>query len=214
MNKSFAVLGMGKFGQRLAQDLYDSGADVLIADEDEDLINQLSDRATYAMTADLADPESIAQLGLSNIDVVIICMARHIEASIMCAMVAKEVGVPKVIAKASSKRMKDVLIKVGADEVSLFEEEAASRTARKLLSSDFIDFFDLSDDLCIVNMHPKDEWVGENLMNLRLRDKYGINVVAINSGNGLSNRIDPNEPLTKKSDLLCVLSKKDAAKLK
>ena len=214
MNKSFAILGMGKFGQRLATDLYDAGADVLIADEDEDLIDQLADRATYAMTADLSDPESIAQLGLSNMDVVVVCMARHIEASIMCAMVAKEAGVPKVIAKASSKRMKDVLLKVGADEVSLFEEEAASRTARKLLSSDFIDFFDLSDNLCIVNMHPKNEWVGENLMNLRLREKHGINVVAINDGNGLSAIINPTEPLTKEMDLLCVLSKKDAAKLK
>lgn len=214
MNKSFAVLGMGKFGQRLAKDLFESGADVLVADDDEEIINQMADKSTYAMIADLADPASISQLGLSNMDVVIICMARHIEASIMCAMVAKEAGVPKVIAKASSKRMKDVLLKVGADQVTLFEEEAASRTARKLLSTDFIDFFELSDDLCIINMHPKDSWVGKNLMELRLREKYGANVVAINSGNGLSARIDPNEPLEKKMDLLCVLSKKDATKLK
>lgn len=214
MNKSFAILGMGKFGQRLAQDLFEAGADVLIADEDEDLINQLSDKATYAMTADLADPESISQLSLTNMDVVVICMARHIEASIMCAMVAKEAGVPKVIAKASSKRMRDVLLKVGADEVSLFEEEAASRTARKLLSSDFIDFFDLGDNLCIVNMYPREEWVGKSLLQLALRPKYGINVVAIDTGDGLSSKIDPNTPLKKDNDLLCVLSKKDAAKLK
>ncbi|MCQ2531483.1 MAG: TrkA family potassium uptake protein [Saccharofermentans sp.] len=214
MNKSFAILGMGKFGQRLAQDLYESGADVLIADEDEDLVNQFADKATYAMTADLADPEALAQLGLSNMDVVVICMSRHIEASIMCAMVAKEAGVPKVIAKASSKRMKDILLKVGADEVSLFEEEAASRTARKLLSSDFIDFFELGDDLCIINMYPKEEWVGKSLLELGLRLSHGINVVAIDNGNGLSSKIDPNAPLSKDNDLLCVLSKKDAAKLK
>lgn len=214
MNKSFAVLGMGKFGQRLAVDLYEAGADVLIADDDEEIINQMTNKATYAMVADLADPESIGQLGLSNMDVVIICMARHIESSIMCAMVAKEAGVSKVIAKASSKRMKDVLLKVGADEVYLFEEEAASRTARKLLSSDFIDYFDLSDDICIVDMHPKKEWVGKNLISLNLRGKHGINVVSINKGAGYTNMIDPNEPLTKDMDLLCVLSKKDASKLK
>lgn len=212
--KSFAILGMGKFGQRLAETLFDSGAYVLIADENAEVINQCSAKATYAVTCDLCDARAINELGLSNMDVVIICMARNIEPSIMCAMIAKESGVPMVIAKASSQRMKSILLKVGADQVNLVEEEAATRTAYKLMSTDFIDYFDLDGPLCIINMHPKDSWVGKTLKELNLRAKYNINIAAIKDHNGVMDHVNPDEPLSKESELLVILNDSDISKIK
>ncbi|MGX8699377.1 MAG: potassium channel family protein, partial [bacterium] len=179
MKKSFAVLGMGTFGKYLTEVLYDAGADVLIADNDVETISQYADKSTYAMTCDLSDPEAIKGLGLEHIDVVVVAMPLSLEPSIMCTMVAKELGVRRVIARSSTPRMAEVLRKVGADEVINIEEDAAFRTAKRLLSDDFLDYFDLGDTLCLIDMRPRADWIGKNLRELRLRERYDINVVAI-----------------------------------
>lgn len=213
MIKSVAILGLGKFGQKMAETLYKNGVDVIVADEDEEIVNHMSTKSTMASVADLMDEDSIKELGLSNVDTVVICMARHVEASIMCAMVAKELGVKYVLAKASTKRMADILYKVGCDKVINIEEEAAIREARKLISDDFIDYFDLEDSLCIINMKPKDAWIGKNLKELNLREKYNVNVVAIKEDGGLNSHINPDKPLDKDSTLLLVTEKNNLRKL-
>lgn len=213
MIKSVAILGLGKFGQKMAETLYTNGIDVIVADEDEEIVNHMSTKSTMASVADLMDEDSIKELGLSNVDTVVICMARHVEASIMCAMVAKELGVKYVLAKASTKRMADILYKVGCDKVINIEEEAAIREARKLISDDFIDYFDLEDSLCIINMKPKDAWIGKNLKELNLREKYNVNVVAIKEDGGLNSHINPDKPLDKDSTLLLVTEKNNLRKL-
>lgn len=213
MKKSFAILGMGSFGKYMTSVLYESGANVLIADSNAETISQYADKCTYAMTADLTDPEAIRGLGLDNIDVAIVAMSQNLEPSIMCTMVAKELGVPYVISKASTKRMADILLRVGADEVINIEEDAAFRTSRKLLSDDFIDYFDLGENLCLVDILPKDEWVGKSLKQLGLREKYNINVVAVKESGAVSSHIDPNLPLKQDSHLIIILEKKDLKKL-
>lgn len=213
MIKSVAVLGLGKFGQKMAETLYKNGVDVIVADENEEIINHFSSKSTMAQVADLMDEESLKSLGLSNVDTVVICMARHVEASLMCAMVAKELGVKYVLAKASTKRMEDILYKVGCDKVINIEEEAAIREARKLISTDFIDYFDLGDNLCIINMKPKSSWIGKNLKELNLREKYNVNVVAVKESNGLSSHINPDMPLAEDSTLLLVTDKNNLRKL-
>lgn len=213
MYKSVAVLGLGKFGQKMAETLYNNGVDVIVADIDEEIVNHFSTKATMAEVADLMDEESLRGLGLSNVDAVVICMSRHVEASLMAAMVSKELGVKYVLAKASTKRMADILYKVGCDKVINIEEEAAVRESRKLLSTDFIDYFDLDDNLCIINMKPKESWVGKNLKELNLREKFNVNVVAIKEEGGLDSHINPDKPLTKDSTLLLVTEKNNLRKL-
>ncbi len=212
MYRSFAILGMGKYGQKLAETLYGNGADVLVADDDKELIDSLGSSATYAMAADLSDPESIKELGLSNFDVVVICMSRHIEASVMCAMIAKEEGVPLVVAKADSERMGKLLRKVGADRITYVEEEAAIRAANHLVSDDLLEYFDLSDNLCLIDMKPKAEWIGKSVKELDLRGKYNINVIAIKKGSA-STQPDPDAPIEEGSELLLAIDKKSIKKI-
>ncbi|SCW48041.1 trk system potassium uptake protein TrkA [Ruminococcaceae bacterium YRB3002] len=212
MYKSFAILGMGRFGQELARTLYEKGADVLIADDDSELINQLSSNATYAVCTDLTEPDNLAELGLSNMDVVVICMSRHVEASVMCAMFAKEAGVPLVVAKAGSERMGRLLMKVGADQITYVEEESARRAANHLVSDNLMEYFDLSDNLCIIDMKPKKEWIGKNLKELKLRDKLGINVIAIKKGTS-SFPVDPDAPIKNDVELIVAISKRNIKKV-
>ena len=215
MGKSIAILGMGRFGRFLAHVLASGGADVLIADSDEQIVNQYAGMVSDAVVADLNNPKAIKNIGLADVDVAVVSMGSSLEASIMCVMVAKELGVSRVVAKAASQRMGDILIRVGADEIIYPEKESAQQTARKVLSSNFLEYFDLGDDLCVISMVPKPEWVGKSLSELRLRNRYGINVVALRAGDGaLLSKVDPEQPLTASVQLLVLAETKELKKLR
>ncbi len=209
---SFAVFGLGKYGKSVANRLLESGADVMVVDNDEDIIESYSSVATTAIIADLTDPEAIKALGISNIDCAIVAMGMSLEASIMCTMVAKECGVKWVVAKAGSERMGSVLSKVGADEIIYPEEESGYRTARSLIASNFLEYFEFNEDICIVEMLPKSKWVGKTLKELNLRQKYGANVVAI-KGDDMEQFVDPDEPLKENKTLLVLIHKNNLKRL-
>ncbi|SEL69050.1 MULTISPECIES: potassium channel family protein [unclassified Butyrivibrio] len=209
---SFVVFGLGKFGQAVADKLIESGADVMVVDNDEDIIDSYSAKATTAIEADLTDPAAIKALGISNIDCAVVAMGMSLEASIMCTMISKECGVKWVVAKSSNERMGSVLSKIGADEVIYPEEESGIRTARGLISSNFLEYFEVSDDICLIEMLPKEKWVGKSLKELNLRKKYGINVVAIKDG-VVNEYVDPDVPLKAKEALLMLIHKKNLSKL-
>ena len=180
--KAFAVLGLGSFGMGAANELMERGAEVLVVDRNERLIEENAKRFTQAVIADLTDPEAIGQLGLGSMAAVIVDMSQDLEASIMCVMVAKEKGVHRVIAKAENKRKSDILKKVGADQIVFPEQESGTRTAFQLMFPDILRFFDLTSDLVIVEMQPREEWCGRTLLELELRKKHGINVIAFRRG--------------------------------
>ncbi|MBR5738406.1 MAG: TrkA family potassium uptake protein, partial [Lachnospiraceae bacterium] len=136
-----------------------------------------------------------------------------LESSIMAAMVTKELGVHRIIAKASSKRMADILLKIGADEIVFPEEEAALRIAKSLLSNTFLDYYDLGDRLSLVEMYPKKSWVGKALRDLNLRREEGYNIVAIREQDGAFVCITGDTVLTETSKMLIVAEKAKLKKL-
>ncbi len=131
--KSFAVLGMGRFGRGVALALAENGEEVMIVDKETETIDQYSSQVTYAIAADLADEKAVQELGLGNMDTVIVGMGMDLEASILSVMIAKESGARKVIAKAASKRMGDILLRVGADRIIYPEEEMGKWVAKSLM---------------------------------------------------------------------------------
>lgn len=209
MNKSIAVFGIGRFGKSLALRLADMGVDVMVVDNNPEDIEKIADKVTYAIEANLTDADAIQALGLDDIDTVVVAMGSDLQASIMSVMVAKEMGVPYVMAKASDERMGAILTKVGADKIIYPEEESGFRTARVLASESFIDYFDIAGTLCVLEMKPKPEWIGKNLIELNLRSNYKMNVIAIKDKSGTSSYIDPNKPLDADAELFVVVDKKD-----
>ena len=147
MGKSIAVLGIGRFGKKLALSLSDMGAEVMVVDASTEVLEKMSPFVTYAIEADLKDVEALKGIGLEGMDAVVVAMGSDLTASIMSIMAAKEIGVPYVLAKAADARMGSVLEKVGADKVIYPEEETGLRTARKLMSDSFLEFFEIDDKI-------------------------------------------------------------------
>lgn len=213
--KTYAVFGLGRYGRAVAKELVDDGAEVLAIDLREDIVNEVAGQLPYCKCADITDIEVIKRLGIASIDVVIIAMANNLEASVMATMLCKEVGVETVIAKCANEVNYKILTKVGADKVVFPERESGIRLAKNLLSSGFVDIVDLSKDASMIELDVKPEWVGKTLMELHLRKKYSINVVAIiNENNTVSINFNPEEPIGKDMRLIVIANKNKLVKLK
>ena len=214
MKKSIAVLGLGKYGCSLAKSLYNMGEDVLVADRDESLIRDISSNVTSAVCANLENEDEVLALGLQNMDIVITAMGGNIAASIMCVAIAKEKGVKTVISKASSQRMGKILDRVGADKIIDPEQEGGVRSARILASKSIHDYFELDDNLCMVELQPRTTWIGKSLIELDLRKKHNMNVAAIKEKGGEWKYINPSHKLNENNLLMVILEKKDIEKWK
>ena len=137
-----------------------------------------------------------------------------IEAFAKTAKLCKEAGVKTVIAKCSDEMQRKILLKVGADQVMFPESESGTRLARNLISSGFMDIIDLSDDVSMVELAVRPEWAGQNLLQLNLRRKYGINVVAVCRGENVDINIDPERPLQADTKLIVIAHTSELNKLK
>ena len=207
---TYAVLGLGRYGRSVAGELSANGAEVLAVDINEEIVNDAIATIPYCKCADVTDPDTIQKLGIPDIDVVIISMATDLEASVMATMLCKEAGVKTVIAKCSSEMNCKILEKVGADRVIFPESESGTRLAKSLLSSGFVDILDLSNDVSMVELDVRPEWDQKNLLELNLRKKYSINIVAIIENGEVIVNIDPETPLRKSMSLIVIA---DTAKL-
>lgn len=214
ISKSYAVFGLGRYGLAVAKALAASGADVLAVDSDPSIVNSAVLDVPFCKCADVTDPEAIKQLGIANIDVVIIAMANNLEASVLTIMLCKEAGVPTVIAKCANEMHGKILSKVGADQVVLPEVESGIRLAKNLLSSGFVDVIELASDVSLIELEMRPEWIGKTLLELNLRKKYAINIIAIRNGEELIVNIDPTQPLQANMKLVVIIQSTKLSKLK
>ena len=208
MSRSIAVLGLGKFGRSLAEGLYSLGMDLMVVDRDPELIREFASKSTVAVCANLENEEELQALDLKHMDMVVVCMGTNLAPSVMCVMEAKNQGVPFVMAKALSPQMSTILKKVGADQVINPEAESGVRTARALASPTILDLFDVGENLCMIEMVPDKKWIGKTLLELDLRQKRGINVIAMKEGGNTWSYLDANSPIKENATLLVVLEKK------
>lgn len=208
MNRSIAVLGLGKFGRSLAENLYSLGMDVMVVDSNPDIIRDFASKSTVAVCANLEDEEEIQALDLKHMDMVAVCMGTSLAPSVMCVVEAKNQGVSFVMAKAFSKQMGTILKKVGADQIINPEAESGMRTARALASPTILDLFDVGENLCMIEMVPDKKWIGKTLLELNLRQKRGINVIAMKEPEKTWSFMDAHTPIAENATLLVVLEKK------
>ena len=202
--KSFAVIGCGRFGSSIARTLYNLGNEVMAIDINEERVQEISEEVTHAVQADIMDESVLKDLGLRNFDVVIVSIGSDIEASIMATLIAKELGVKRVIAKALSDIHGKVLYKIGADKVIFPERDMGIKVAHNLVSTNILDFIELSPDYSILEITAIEEWENKSLEQLRLPTKYGINVMAIKRENTIN--VSPNgEYIISKGDILVVI---------
>ena len=214
MKKTYAVFGLGRYGIAVARELVELGMEGIAVDSEERFVIMAADELPICNCADITDPDVIRQLGISNVDVVIIAMANNLEASVMAVTLCKEIGVKTVIAKCANEMHQKILTRVGADKVVFPENESGIRLARNLLSSGFVDMVSLAKNVSMIELDVKPEWLGKNLIQLNLRKKNSINVVALRRADMVSVDIDPHAPLQKEDKLIVIANTEKLAKLK
>lgn len=214
IHKTYAVLGLGRYGRAVAEELIKSGAEVLAVDEDMEVVESLSSVLPLCKCADITDVDAFEQLGIADIDTIVIAMSNRLEATVMAITLCKEAGVKEVIVKCSTEMHRKIFLRVGADKVIFPEKESGIRLARNLLSSGFAEMMELSDNISMIEMNVRDEWVGKNLIELDLRRKYSINVVAVKKGDIVSSEIEPAEPLEKDTKLIVFANVQKIKKLR
>ena len=211
--KTYAVFGLGRYGTAVAKELIENGREVIALDSEQKIVNEAAAYLPICKCADVTDPEVIARLGIGSIDTVIICMANNLEASVMAVTLCKEAGVKTVIAKCANEMHQKILKRVGADKVVFPENESGIRLAKNLLSSGFIDMISLSKDVSMVEIDVKKEWLGKNLIELNLRKKYGLNVVALKKNDEVNVNINPEQVLDAETTLIVIANPAKLSKL-
>lgn len=206
--KQFIVIGLGRFGSSIATTLSNLGYDVMGVDSDEGIIQAHSDFLTHCVQADATDEHVLKTLGVRNFDVAIVSIGQDIQASILVTLLLKELGLKYVVAKAQNKLHAKVLSKIGADRIVFPERDMAIRVAHNLVSSNIIDFIELSPHFSIVEIAAISDWYNKSLKDLDMRKKYGLNVMAIKRKKDVIISPNADEKICK-DDILVVVAKNE-----
>jgi len=209
--KSFAIIGLGKFGYYLATTLYAKGHEVLAIDLNAEIVQSIKDHVSHAVVADTTNPEVLKALGLGNIEDVVICIGSDLSASILTTLNVKEVGIKQIYAKAISEPHGRILEKVGATDVFFPEKDRAIALAEQLHVPNMLDYLPFTEGYSISEVAVPTEVIGKRLRELDLINRYGIQVVAIKEVvPDRMNVIPTGEFLLKDSDILILLGPNEA----
>lgn len=181
----FAIIGLGRFGSSIGRELINLGHEVLGIDRDEETVDEMSHVLTHAVVADATDEEVLRSLGVRNFDCGVVAIGDDIQASIMAAILLKDLGVKTVVAKALSELHGRVLEKVGVDRVIYPERDMGIRVAHQLVSPNLLDYIELSNDYTIAELSVPKCLSGKSLQDLNMRARFGCSIVAINKKSGV-----------------------------
>lgn len=180
MKKQFLVIGLGRFGASVAATLTEAGHSVVGIDQSEDSVQRMSESIADVIKCDATDADILESMGIPDYEAVLVCIGeKYIQNSILVTLLLKEKGAKKIIAKAGTRTQGRVLSKVGADIIVYPEKDMGERVARSLISSNIIDFLEVSPDFSIIEIPAPESIIGKNLIELNLRHKYGVTIISI-----------------------------------
>lgn len=209
--KSFVVIGCGRFGTSVAKSLYGLGYEVMAIDISKETIEEISECVTIAVQADIMSEQVLRNLGISNFDIAIVGIGSDLESSVMATLIAKDLGIKKVVAKAHSEMHSKILYKIGADKVIFPERDMGIKIAHSLASDNILDFIELSPEYNILEVRAIKEWENKSLQELKLGSKYSINVMAVKDKKGI--KVSPSgEDIINKDDILVIIGNVDDIK--
>jgi len=204
MKRDYAVIGLGRFGGSICKELSSEGMQVLAIDSDEDKINKFKNIASHAVIADSTDEATLKELGIKNIDHVIVAIGDNIQASILTTVVLTDLGIKTITVKAQNDYHEKILNRIGANQVVHPERDMGKRIARNVISNNILDYLELSDDHSIVEVKVGRKMGGKTLAELDIRAEYGCNVVAIKREQDIN--VSPAaDEILKNDDILIVI---------
>ncbi|CAG9608629.1 potassium channel family protein [Pseudoneobacillus rhizosphaerae] len=204
MKKEFAVIGLGRFGGSICRALSEQGMEVMAIDNNEERVNQFAMIVSHAVVGDTTDEAVLKSLGIRNFDHVIVAIGDDIQSSILTTLILKELGVKNITVKAQNDYHEKVLLKIGADHVVHPERDMGKRIAHNIISNNVLDYLELSEEHSIVEIVASSKLDGHSLIDLDIRAKYGINIVAIKRQDDILVSPQANEVI-RKGDILIVI---------
>lgn len=212
-DKQFAIVGLGRFGTSVARTLFKAGYEVLAIDADEERVQKFSDEVTHVVQADTTDETSLKALGIRNFDTVVVAIGEDIQANILTTLLLREIGVKYIVAKARTELHGKMLEKIGADKIIYPERDMGVRVAHNLVSTNVLDYIELSPNLSLVEVAAPKNLQGRSLAEANLRAQYGVNVVAIKRGEQIIVPPLPGEKIDEHDILIVVGSTAGVQKL-
>lgn len=207
-NKIYGIIGLGKFGKALAYKLAGTGAEILVVDKDEAKVTEIREITENAFIARTLEKKALSDMGFQNCDVVILCIAEAIDVSILTVMKLQNIGVKRIIAKANSLEHGEILKKLGV-EIVYPEQDMALRLANTLEMGQGFDFIELSDSIKVAKFNAPKQFVGKTVLEVSLREKFGLNIIAIENNGAVINAIFPDYAF-KEGDVLYLCGSKKA----
>ena len=210
--KSFCILGLGKFGTTLAETLAKNGKQVLVIDPDADKINDIADKVTYAVIGDPTNEKVLRTAGVRDYQCAVVCMTQ-VNENILLTITLKEMGVQKVISRAVNEGHHKVLEKLGADGIIFPERDTAEKLAFMLQKDNVTEYIDFH-GYKIVEIRVPNTWVGKSLIDLEIRSKYEVSVLATIDSDGKAEIPPSPRKKFKEDDVVSILgTDKTIAKL-
>lgn len=207
-SKQYLVIGLGRFGASVAKTLSEMDQEVLAVDSDQEHVDAIAPYITQAIQMDVTDESLLAGLAVKHFDAAIVSIGTDMRASVLVCLMLKERGVPYLVAKANDDLHAKVLRKIGVDRVIFPERDMGARLARSIITPNVLDLMNLSNDYQILDIRLPQKWAGQTLLGLNVRQKYGVNVLAIHRGERFL--VAPAaEMLFEADDTLLVLGKRE-----
>ena len=190
--RSFCIIGLGRFGQTLAVNLAHTDHQVLVIDEDDDIVNAMSDIVTNAVVGDPTNEAVLRAAGVSDYDCAVVASAENINDSILITLILKEMGVKQVVSRAASDQHRRVLEKIGADMVVFPEQDMGEKLVNILDRNNVLEYIEFSDTHSIVEVTVPAKWLGKSLIELNVRRQYGVTVLAVSDPDSGEMNISPD----------------------
>ena len=203
----YGIVGVGRFGQALAEELERSGSELIVLDRDEDKVRQMRELTENAYVVKRLDKKSLQETGIQDCDVAIVCIGEQMDTSILTTLNLVALGIPKVIAKATSVEHGIILEKLGA-EVVYPERDMAVRLASRLETARELDIIQLSEKINISKMQVPEQIIGKTVLAANLRSKFGLNIIAIENNGAVLKTVRPDYTF-RKEDILILAGSKD-----
>ena len=203
----YGIVGLGRFGTALATELARSGAELIALDNDEEKVREIRENTENAFVVHTLDKRSLAETGIGNCDVAVVCIGEQMDVSILTTLNLVSLGIPKVIAKAKSAEHGEILEKLGA-EVVYPERDMAVRLATRLETTKVLDYMQLNEQLNISKLAAPDAVIGKTVVEADLRRRFGVNIVAVENAGSVTDLIKPDY-VFRPGDILIVSGKKD-----
>ncbi len=177
--QKIAVIGLGRFGIALARKLGESGVQVIALDRAQQPVNEIKDHVGLAVRLDSTDRQALLSQDIDNVDVCVIAIGENFEASLLTTALVKQLGVPRIICRAQTELHAEIFRQIGAHQVVQPEQEAGTHIARRLANPKLADVIPLSTDFSLVEFHAPQEFLGQSVRNIGLREKYNVNLVVV-----------------------------------